>query len=83
MRAQDLLPDDTNQLEMKGVNVRKGTIGAFLANARMLGDQNVSAAARAAAERDIIEALPALRAIGLFDVLQIRDPKLKDFVDRH
>ena len=83
MRAQDLLPDDSNQLEMKGVNVRKGTIGAFLANARVLRDQNVSAAAHAAAERDIIEALPALRAIGLFEVLQIRDPKLKDFVDRH
>jgi hypothetical protein len=83
MRAQDLLPDDTNELERNGVIVRKGAIGAFLANARVLTDPNASTAARATAERDIIDALPALRAIGVFEVLQIRDPQLRGFVDRH
>ena len=34
MKAQDVLPDDVNQGEFQGVMVRKGTVGAFLANAR-------------------------------------------------
>jgi hypothetical protein len=39
------------------------------------------AEARAIAKRDIVEALPALRALGLFDVFLIRDDKLRAFVD--
>lgn len=83
MRAEDLLPDDANQRDFNGVAVRKGTVGAFLANAKMLTDPAASAAARAAAERDIIASLPALRALGLFDVLEIRDARLRALVDAH
>jgi hypothetical protein len=36
---------------------------------------------REAAENDIVDALPALRALGLFDVLQIRDSRLQALVD--
>jgi hypothetical protein len=32
-------------------------------------------------ERDMIDALPALRAIGLFDVFEIRDAALRALVD--
>lgn len=83
MRAEDLLPDHLNQTDIDGVAVRKGTVGAFLANARVLRDATASDAARADAQRDIADALPALRALGLFDVLEIRDAALRAFVDAH
>ena len=83
MRAEEVLPDDVNQNEINGVLIRKGSIGAFLANAKTLADPAASAEARAIAERDIVQALPALRATGLFDVLQIRNEQLRAFVEAH
>ena len=83
MRAEKVLPDDVNQNEINGVVIRKGSIGAFLANAKTLADPAASAEARAIAERDIVQALPALRATGLFDVLQIRNERLRAFVEAH
>lgn len=81
MRATELLPDNLDQGDFKGVAVRKGTVGAFIVNARTLAAPSITAQARAEAERDIIEALPALRALGLFDVLEVRNEALRAFVD--
>jgi uncharacterized protein len=83
MRATEVLPDDVNEAQIGGTTVRKGSVGAFLANARIIHDQASSAEARLAAERDLIELLPALRALGLFDVFAIKDEKLRAFVDAH
>ena len=83
MRASDVLPDHVNEGEFDGITVRKGSVGAFLANARILANRSASPEACSAAERDILELLPALRALGLFDVFEIRDEKLRVFVDTH
>jgi hypothetical protein len=83
MRAEDVLPDAVNQAEINGIAVRKGTIGAFLNNARVLSDAAASAEARAIAERDIVDALPALRALGLFQIFEIKDGALRAFIDAH
>ncbi|MDO8031845.1 hypothetical protein O3297_00295 [Janthinobacterium sp. SUN128] len=80
MRAEDVLPDQQNQGQFNGVTVRKGTVGAFLANARLWLDETSSDADRSMAERDIIEALPALHALGLFDIVQVRDAALRELV---
>lgn len=77
MRAEDLLPDDINQGQFNGTTVRKGTVGAFLINARMLADPRASDEQRRQAGHDIVEALPALRALGLFEILQVRDAHLR------
>lgn len=82
MRAEDLLPDPVNQTRINGVMIRKGTVAAFLANARLWCDPATDAAQRQAAERDVIDALPALRALGLFDVFSIRDAALQRLVDK-
>ena len=81
MKAQDVLPDDVNQGEFQGVMVRKGTVGAFLANARAWCDAAATRERREAAGRDIAQALPALRALGLFEVLQLRDPALRAWIE--
>ncbi|KRE90077.1 preprotein translocase subunit SecD [Frateuria sp. Soil773] len=83
MRAEELLPDDVNQGDFNGVTVRKGSVGAFLSNARVLADPASSPEARATAERDIVDLLPALRALGLFDAFAIRDDALRSFVESH
>jgi hypothetical protein len=81
MRADQLLPDHLDHVERNGTTVRKGTVGAFLVNARVLTDRSASPAAREQAETDLAEIVPALRAIGLFDVLEIRDAALRAWVE--
>ncbi|KPC54192.1 hypothetical protein [Amantichitinum ursilacus] len=83
MRAEQLLPDHINQTVIDGVTVRKGTVGAFLANARVWCDVATSASQRAAIEADLLQALPALRALGLFEVLDIRNADLRAWVAAH
>lgn len=83
MRAEQVLPNSADRIELRGATIRKGTVGAFLANARVWTDPQASERARAEAEADMLDALPALRAIGLFDVLGIRDAALRDWVDAH
>ena len=84
MRAEDLLPDHQNQFKSPdGTIIRKGTVGAFLANAKVWCDPAAEPVQRADAERDLLDSLPALRALGLFEVLSISDDALRDFVERH
>eukprot|EP01030_Chromulinospumella_sphaerica_P018133 gene18133-17985_t len=83
MRAEDMLPDDKNQVQRNGVMIRKGSVGAFLINARVWTAPTSTPAARSAAEQDLIDSLPALRALGLFEVLAIRDDALQRGVVLH
>lgn len=81
MQAHDILPDHASEVQIAGTTIRKGTVGAFLANAATLRQPDVSDAQRQRALNDIVAALPALKALGLFDALEIRDPQLRDFVE--
>ncbi len=81
MRAQDVLPDHRNEVRIGEVVARKGSVAAFLANARVLADPAAPAQARAQAECDTCELLPALRALGLFEVMEPRDPQLRAWLD--
>ncbi|WP_322101604.1 hypothetical protein [Paraburkholderia sp. J41] len=81
MRAEHLLPDSINEAQRHGVTIRKGTVGAFLVNARVWCDAGASDADRAAAAADIADALPALDALGLFDVLDVRHPALRAWIE--
>lgn len=85
MRPEDILPDAVNEAQLEGARVRKGSVAAFLANTRVLVDESavVDLAARAEAEAHIAELVPALLALGLFDVLAIRDPRVAAVVARY
>ena len=83
MRADQILPDDVNHGQFDGLTIRKGTVAAFLANARTWTRADAGADERAQAQAQITEDLPALRALGLFEVLQIRDERLRAFIDGH
>ncbi len=81
MRAEQILADDTNHAQFDGVTIRKGTVAAFLANARTWTRAGAGEDERAQAQARIAEDLPALRALGLFEVLEIRDERLRKLVD--
>lgn len=76
MKPHDILPDDTNSVVLDGVTVRKGTVGAFIVNARVLADEGSDAAARAAALEDALALVPAMERLGVFDVFRISDESL-------
>ena len=81
MKPQDVLPEGADEAVFNGVTVRKGSVGAFLASAQAWLDPALSADARDAAQRDITELIPGLRALGLFEVFQLRNPALRAFVE--
>ncbi len=81
MRADQILPDDVNHGQFDGLTIRKGTVAAFLANARTWTRADPGADERAQAQAQIAEDVPALRALGLFEVLEIRDERLRALVD--
>lgn len=80
MRPEDILPEAANQASINGVSIRKGTVAAFLANARTFADTGTSSEERAIAEHHIRGALPALRALGIFDVFELRDTQLREWI---
>ena len=81
MRADQVLPDDVNHGQFNGLVIRKGTVAAFLANARTWTRGDAPESEREQARAQIAEDLPALRALGLFEVLEIRDEGLRRLVD--
>ncbi len=80
MRAEDILADDTNEATFEGVTVRKGTVGAFLANVRVWSNPGASVDDQRLAEQEIIQSLPALKAIGLLDVFEPKDGRLRELI---
>ncbi|WP_442253753.1 hypothetical protein ACS0OX_18755 [Stenotrophomonas pavanii] len=81
MQPQDILPDHQNEVQVNGLTVRKGSVGAFLASVRAWQDAASNDATRAAAEADLRALLPGLHALGLFQVLAARDPALQRLID--
>ncbi|MEU3464133.1 hypothetical protein ABZ721_29780 [Streptomyces sp. NPDC006733] len=72
--ARDVLADGQEGAEFNGLFVRKGSIAAFLANARALESLDPAGAEYRAVAAEIRELGPALDALGLFDVLSVRNP---------
>ncbi|WP_295558507.1 hypothetical protein [uncultured Stenotrophomonas sp.] len=81
MQPQDILPDHQNDVQVNGLTVRKGSVGAFLASVRDWQDSASDDATRAAAEADLRALLPGLHALGLFRVLAARDPALQELIE--
>lgn len=81
MKAEQLLPDTVNEVQMAGMTVRKGSVGAFLANTRILTEPGTTARQREEATADMEALVPALAALGLFEVFAVRDPALAQRVD--
>jgi hypothetical protein len=81
MRPDEILPDNVNEVTIEGLRVRKGSVAAFVASARVVVDEAAGTDAREAARRDIAELLPALDALRIFDVFEVRDARVKAVIE--
>lgn len=76
LTPHDLLADGADGSVINGTFVRKGSIGSFIQNVKLLaGLTEESEEFRAIAEQ-IRHIKPALDAVGLFDVFEVRDPRV-------
>jgi hypothetical protein len=80
MKAEDILPDGQDTVQVKGHKVRKGSVAAFVANVGALTDPQTPPAEREACLRHLRELVPSLRVLQLFDVFELRDPGLRELV---
>ncbi|MBY9064790.1 hypothetical protein K7957_17775 [Sphingomonas yunnanensis] len=80
-QPEDVLADGDGHAEIDGTSARKGTVAAFLRNARRWNEAELPADERALLTEAIAHAVPVLRALGLFDVLDVRDPALRALID--
>jgi hypothetical protein len=76
-------PTDRISPSSNGLTLAQG-IGRRLPRERAgAAKTRTPAEAKQAAERDLVSLLPALEALGLFDVFELRSPALRDEVARH
>jgi len=80
VRPSDVLPDDLDVGIMNGVSVRKGTIGAFVANVKLLEGLDPSDPGYREVVDQLRALVPAVRAVGVFDVLAPRSPVLAEII---
>ncbi|MFC4161889.1 hypothetical protein [Chitinimonas lacunae] len=80
MKPHELLPDQHDTVVVNGSTVRKGSVGAFLVSWRLASDPAQAASTREEAKVDLLALVPALAALGLFEVLTPRDPQLAQWV---
>ena len=65
---------------INGIVVRKGTVAAFLANARTLSALPVGSPDREPIIEQLRQSAQALREIGLFDVFELRSRELAGLI---
>jgi hypothetical protein len=63
IRPEDILPEDINAIEINNIAVRKGTVAAALANAKILASNTASHIEKAKALELIKELAPSLVAM--------------------
>jgi len=80
MKAEDILPDHINTTTIDGLTIRKGTVAAFVVNAKTYLNPDSSPDERAQAKAAALEAVPALQALGIFDVFTIADSGLRETI---
>lgn len=76
VRPEDVLADADSATTFGGVDVRKGTIAAFVLNAKRLADLSATDPNRAAIEAQLRALAPGLRAVGVLDVFVPRSAEV-------
>ncbi|WP_421846350.1 hypothetical protein [Marinomonas sp.] len=77
IKPEDILPEDVNQANLEGIHIRKGTVAAFLLNAKLWQDPTTTEEEKAKLFEAIKETLPSLRVLGMFEVFQFQNKTLQ------
>jgi hypothetical protein len=78
VRPEDLLPAGVDSGVINGVEVRKGTVAAFVANAKRLDALSPDSDEYTELAHQLRAAKPLLEAIGVLEVFDVRSQRLKD-----
>ncbi|OZE81007.1 hypothetical protein CH305_11605 [Rhodococcus sp. 15-649-2-2] len=81
VRPEDVLPDGAERASFDGLEIRKGTVAAFVANARALDDAEPGTEAHRELLATLEDLAPQLAAIGLFEVFEPRNPQIAQLVE--
>lgn len=81
MRPEDVLGDDQDTADFGGVKLRKGTIAAFVQNAKRLEELPAGSPEAAPLVEALTNAVPQLRAVGVLDVFAPVSERLRAIVD--
>lgn len=81
IRPEDMLSDSENYTVMRGVRVRKGTIGAALQNASILDSPSASQREKEEAKKVIAELAPGLVALGMYDHVVWKNKEIQKIVE--
>jgi hypothetical protein len=80
VRPEDLLPTGVDSGVINGVEVRKGSVAAFVANAKRLNELEPTSQEYVEVLTQLQQLVPALRAVGVFDVFTPRSPALAEII---
>ena len=80
VRPEDILPAGIESGVLNGLEVRKGSVAAFVANAKQLEQLTPGSDHYAEVSAQIVQLVPALRAVGVLDVFSPKSPDLADLI---
>lgn len=80
MKPKDLLPDEINSVEKDGITIRKGTIGAFTENIKIIESFDEGDSKFSEAVSDLLELVPALQKLGFFDFYSVKSVKVRTLI---
>jgi hypothetical protein len=82
IKPEDMIPDAADFVEKQGINIRKGTAAAILANAGILMDSQATDADKAAALETIRELMPAMVAAGMHLHMTWNNPEIQKIMEQ-
>ncbi|MET0701870.1 MAG: hypothetical protein ABWY93_19635 [Mycobacterium sp.] len=77
---QDVLADGADGTMINGTYVRKGSIAAFIQNAKLLAGVDTDSAEFQKIADQIRAIKPALDALDIFEVFTVRDPRVVEIL---
>jgi len=80
IQPEDVLPDDVSRKVMNDVAVRKGSVAAFVANVKALETLAATTPEYAEVVAQLQALAPAVAAVGLFDVFELRSTEIAKIV---
>ncbi len=78
---EDMLPDDKSYFEMNGKTIRKGSMAAALANAKVIDSNNTTQEEKQAALDTLKSLAPTLIAFELTEFMQWKNPIIQAIFD--
>lgn len=78
IRPEDVLPEGVDTAQLGGITVRKGSVAAFVANAKLLDVLPAGSPERQQALAQLRVLAPSVAAVGVLDVFRPRSAEVEE-----